>query len=116
MGQNEERNVEQHKIVISVNAQTNIFEIANYINTTTLAPLTAIKIVDKIYTKIESIKTNPFAFKECEPLKTTNKIYRQARCYKWLIVYKTLKNKIIVLGVIHGSRNPALLKNFKKIK
>lgn len=113
MASNQERNFGKFEIILTTHAQNNIEEIASFIAIENLQPLNAIKGVDNIYAKIESIGNNPFSYKECSGLKTSNKIYRQASCYKWLIIYKIKKNTILILGVIHGSRS---IKYIKKLK
>src|SRR5258706_420036 len=79
-------------------------------------PLNAIKIGDAIFAIFDKIATNPFAYKECEQLSTKTKMYRQASCYSWYIIYKILATEIVILGIIHQSRKPARLKALRKVK
>ena len=71
---------------------------------------------NKIFETIDRIALNPFAFRECEEIPTTTKIYRRAVCFSWLIIYKITNAEIVVLGIIHGSRRPSKIKKLKKIK
>jgi plasmid stabilization system protein ParE len=71
---------------------------------------------DRIFETIEQIRKNPLAFKECEALPTPEKIYRQAICMSWLIIFRIKKSEIVILGIIHGSRNPSRLKKIRRIK
>ncbi|MBY0480584.1 MAG: hypothetical protein K2Q21_04445 [Chitinophagaceae bacterium] len=47
---------------------------------------------------------------------TKTKLYRQASCYSWLVIYKITDNEIIILGIIHGSRKPSRVGSFKRIQ
>ena len=53
---------------------------------------------------------------ECRFLPTKKKIYRNIAWGSFLIVYKILKDEILVLGVFHSKQNPAKLKSYRRIK
>ena len=65
---------------------------------------------------VERLDINYFAFPECKFLPTKNKIYRNIIWNKYLIVYKIVKDEILVLGLFHTSQNPDKLKSFRKIR
>ncbi|TAE37417.1 MAG: type II toxin-antitoxin system RelE/ParE family toxin [Sphingobacteriales bacterium] len=110
MGNKKRAIVADDQIRLSQNAITNIDEIAGYIAFIKHQPINAIKIVEAIYKTIDCIALNPLAFKECSHIKTKNKIYRQAVCSSWHIIYKVLPTYITILGVIHTSKNPTEIK------
>jgi plasmid stabilization system protein ParE len=105
-----------YQVVISPNAITNINEITGYIAFINQQPLNAIKVGDAIFQAIDKIGERPYIFKECELIPTKNKIYRQARCLSWYIIYKIRNNQIKILGVIHSSRKPSKIKLLRKVK
>ncbi len=105
-----------YEVRLSQTAHQNINEITGYIAIINSQPVNAIKIGDAIFSTIDRISINPFTFKECEYIRTKTKIYRQAACYKWSIIYRVTGMEIIILGVIHQSRKPARLKALRKIK
>lgn len=105
-----------NQVRVSNNAIKNLNEITGYIAFVNQAPLNAINVGDAFFTLFDRIEQNPFAFKECPELLTKTKIYRQAVCNSWLVIYKITNNEIIILGIIHGSRKPSKLKHLLKIK
>lgn len=86
------------KIRILDEAYKDIENIADYIADDNQQPLNAIKVGETIFTSIERIENNPFAYKECEQLTTKTKIYRQASCLSWIIIYKIMATEIVILG------------------
>jgi len=104
------------KIRVSLNALQNIREVTGYIAFVNQQPLNAIKVGDAFFTLFERIEQNPFAFKECIELPTKTKMYRQASCFSWLVIYKINDTEVIILGIIHGSRKPFKIRSLKKIK
>lgn len=95
------------QINLSQNASKNINEIAEYIAFIKYQPLNATKVVDAIFKTLDCIAQNPYAFKMCPHFKTKTKIYRQAVCLSWNIIYKVGSSTITILGIIHTSRRPA---------
>ena len=116
MGVKKEGVGEKYSVRISENALLNIDEITDYIAREKNAPLTAIKVGEQIFSTIHLIAKRPFSFKECDHLKKTLKIYRQARCMSWYIVYRVKDSTITILGIMHTSRKPGLIKRLKKIE
>ena len=115
MGKQKKATAKTWKITLSTNALQNIDEITGYIAFINHQPLNAIKVGDRIFATFNKISSNPFAFKECEELSTKTKIYRQAVCLSWLIIYKIADAEIKVLGIIHHSRKPSKIKALKKV-
>jgi plasmid stabilization system protein ParE len=116
MGGKKEKTQSTYPVKISENAYRDIDDIAEYIAYVNHQPLNAIKIGDAIFNTIRRIGLNPFAFRECPGLETKTKMYRKAGCKSWLIIYRIERMNIIVLGVIHGSRNSNHIKSMKLIK
>ncbi len=116
MGRKTAQTSEAYKVRISENALLNIDEITGYIALGNQEPLIAIKVGDKIFETIEKIGVRPYSWKECDVLPTKSKMYRQARCFSWYIVYRIAGMQVTILGVIHASRNPATRKSLRKVK
>src|SRR6185312_4711170 len=95
-----------YQVRLSKNALQNIDEIVGYIAFINSQPLNAIKVGDVIFSVIDRIESNPFSFKECSLIPTKTKMYRQAVCLSWYIIYKVVDSHITVLGIIHSSRKP----------
>lgn len=116
MGQSKEKAPEAYSLRITDNAIQNIDDITGYIAYIKHQPLTAIRVGDKIFQTINRIEKNPLAFRECWEIPTKTKIYRQAVCMSWLIIYKVKNFQIVILGIIHTSRKPSRIKSLRKIK
>ena len=116
MGKKENEAPKSFRLSISLPALSDIDEITNFIAYVNGQPLNAVKVGDAIFDAIEKIRKNPYAYKECEAIPTKTKIYRQAVCMSWLIIYKIMKNEIRVLGIIHGARRPTIIKKLRNIK
>ncbi len=116
MGKKEKSTAQARKIRILDEAYKDIENITDFIAQDNQQPLNAIKVGETIFTFIERIENNPFVYKECEQLTTKTKIYRQAACLSWLIIYKITATEIFILGIIHGARNPSKIKKFRKLK
>jgi plasmid stabilization system protein ParE len=116
MGKKENETSKSFRLGISLSALNDLDEITDFITYVNEQPLNAIKVGDAIFDTIDKIRKNPFVYKECEAIPTKTKLYRQAVCMSWLIIYKIMKNEIRVLGIIHGARKPAVIKKLKKVK
>ena len=116
MGHTKEKAPKAYSIRISDNALQNIDDITGYIAYIKHQPLTAIRVGDKIFQTIDRIEQNPLAFRECWEIPTKTKIFRQAVCMNWLIIYKVKASQIVILGIIHSSRRPSRIRSFRKIK
>ena len=116
MGKKEEEVPKSFRLSISLPALNDLDEITDFIAYVNEQPLNAIKVGDAIFKAIDKIKQNPFVYKECETIPTKTKMYRQAVCLSWLIIYKITGSKILILGIIHGARSPKAIKKLRKIK
>lgn len=116
MGKQKKNTTEARQVRISNTAINHIDEITGYIAFIKSEPLNAIKIGDAIFHTIDRIAKNPLAFRECEQLVTLSKMYRQAACFSWSIIYRVTRNEILILGIIHQSRKPAKLLALRKLK
>jgi plasmid stabilization system protein ParE len=116
MGAQKKATPKAYEIRISANALQNLDEITGYIAFINLQPLNAIKVGDAIFTTIDKIAANPYAFKECEEIPTKTKMYRRASCLSWTIIYKISGIEIVILGIIHKARRPSRVKALRKVK
>ncbi len=116
MGHSKEKAPKTYSVRITDNAVQNIDDITGYIAYINHQPLTAIRVGDKIFQIIDRIEKNPLAFRECWEIPTKTKIYRQAVCMSWLIIYRVKNFQIVILGIIHTSRKPSKIKGLRKIK
>ena len=116
MGKKEKATPKTRKLRILTSAYNDIDTIVDFIAFNNQQPLNAIKVSEKIFSTIENIAANPFAYKECEQILTKTKIYRRAMCLSWLIIYKITNTEILILGVIHGARSRSKVSKLRKIK
>jgi plasmid stabilization system protein ParE len=116
MGKPKDENPASYSLRISENALRNLDEITGYIAFIRHQPLNAISVGAKFFETIERIKKNPFAFRECEEIPTSTKIYHKAICSSWLIIFKIKSDVITILGIIHGSRRPSKVSGLRRIK
>jgi plasmid stabilization system protein ParE len=116
MGTPKKGTSETHQIRISNVARQNIDDIIRYIAFVNEQPLNAIKVSEAIESTITKIAEHPYAYKECEQLPTKTKIYRQAVCLSWLIIYRISSTEILILSIIHGARSPKKIGMLRKIK
>ena len=116
MASPKERAPATYKVRITENALQDIDYITGYIAFINHQPLNAIRVGDALFETIDRIGQNPFAFRECLEIPTKNKIYRQAVCLSWLIIYKIKARVVTILGIIHSARKPSRIKKYRKIK
>ncbi|MEI8279018.1 MAG: type II toxin-antitoxin system RelE/ParE family toxin [Bacteroidota bacterium] len=116
MGKQLKENTKDYEVKLSTYALHNIDEITGYIAFIDHQPINAIKVGNAIFDTIERISLHPFAFRECEELATKVKKYRRAVCLTWLIIYKISGSTITILGIIHTSRRPHIIRTLKKNK
>ena len=96
-----------YKISISANAVRNLDEITGYIAFVNHQPINAIKVGDAILDTMQRIELHPYSFRECDAMPTKSKMYRQAVCMSWMIIFKVTNADIKILGIIHSSRKPS---------
>jgi plasmid stabilization system protein ParE len=106
----------KRKVKLSQTAILNLDEITGFIAFIKQQPQNAVKTGDGLLKRIEKIGENPFAFSECEYLPTKGKIYRKAIYKSWSIIYKIAPDDVLILGIVHHSRNPSEVKKIKKQK
>jgi plasmid stabilization system protein ParE len=75
------------------------------------------QILDEIIALADSLIEMPFRYPECKELPTKAKIYRSALYQKkYRIVYRVAYDEVVILGIIHTSRNPSEIKKLKTIR
>jgi plasmid stabilization system protein ParE len=116
MGNTKEKAPKTYSLRITKSALQNIDDITGYIAYIKHQPLNAIRVGDKIFETIDRIEQNPLTFRECEEIPTKTKIYRNAICMSWLIIYKIKVTEIVILGIIHGSRRASKIRKLRKVK
>ena len=116
MGRQKKTTLKNPPLRISGNALRHLDEITGYIAFIHHQPLNAVKVGDAFFKTFDKIAANPFAFRECEELATKTKIYRRAVCHSWSIIFKIMADEIVILGIIHQSRRPAVFSTLRKIK
>lgn len=116
MASPKEKAPEAYKVRITENARQDIDYITGYIAFIHHQPLNAIRVGDAIFDTIDRIGQNPYAYRQCEEIPTSSKIYRKAVCLSWLIIYKIKVREVIILGIIHSSRKPSRIKKLRKVR
>ncbi len=116
MGNAKGKTPKTYSLRITENALKNVDEITGYIAFVKHQPLNAFRAGDKIFETIAKIEKNPLSYRECEEIQTKTKIYRKAVCMSWLIIYKVIALKIVILGIIHGSRLSSKIRILRKVK
>ena len=116
MGKTKRSTPQNRPVRISVDALRHIDEIINYIAFVNQQPLNAIKVSEAIEKTIDNIAQHPLAYKECKPLSTKTKMYRQAVCLSWLIIYRISASEILILAIIHGARHPKEMRKVRRNK
>jgi plasmid stabilization system protein ParE len=103
------------QIKLSATAIQHLDEITGYIAFINQQPLNAVKIGDAFFDTLERIALNPTSFRECEELPTLSKMYRRATFHNWNIIYRINKKEVLILGIIHQSRRPGIIRKLRKI-
>lgn len=78
------------KIEISKKAEYEIKNICEYIEEENGNPFTAIKVKDKLLSKLATIGLSPFAIKSLEGAHSINRNIRKGVCMSWIIIYEIL--------------------------
>jgi len=105
-----------YSLRVTEHAFQNIDQITGYIAFIKHEPLSAISVGNQIFKTIDRIEKNPLAFRESQGIPTKSKIYRQAICLSWLIIYKIKASEIVILGLIHQHRRPSRTRSMRKAK
>ncbi len=74
------------------------------------------KFRDDFPAQVETILPFYLKYSECRFLATSNKIYRNIIWGSYLIIFKILERKILVLGIFHTRQNSKKIKSFRRIK
>jgi plasmid stabilization system protein ParE len=116
MGSAEEKAPKAYPVRITQNALQNIDDITGFIAFINHQPHNAIGVGDAIFQTIERIGDNPFAFRECEEMRTKNKIYRKAVCKSWLIVFRIKAKEVVIIGILYAARRASKVRGLRRIK
>jgi len=116
MVKSKEETPKSYSVRITDHAFHNIDHITGYIAYIKHEPISAIRVGDQIFKTIDRIEKNPLAFRESQGIPTKNKIYRQAICLSWLIIYKIKASEVVILGLIHQHRRPSCTRGIRKAK
>jgi addiction module RelE/StbE family toxin len=96
--------IEQYVVNITANAKKDLREIISYIVRDN--PRTALKILEKLESKIDTLDHFPYRGGYVpELLKKNIKDYRQLLESPWRIIYKIDKNVVNVLLIVDSRRN-----------
>jgi len=116
MGQAKKAAPATYEVRVSSNALQHLREITGYIAFVQHQPLNAIKVGDAIDATIDRIGITPNAFREVAQLPTVSKMYRQAVCLSWSIVFRIKHDEVLILGIIHTASRMSKLKVLRKIR
>jgi plasmid stabilization system protein ParE len=116
MGTKKKGIAEGYPVRVTEKAEKDVNEIVGFISDKRKQTLNGLRVADALERKFVRIGRNPWAFKECEEIPTTSKMYRRAACYSWSIVYRISHAEVIILGVIHQSSKPSRTRELRKIK
>jgi len=95
MGNTKKKASKTYSLRISEKALQNIDDITGYIAYIKRQPLNAIHVGDRIIETVDRIEKSPLAFRECEEIRTKNKIYRKAVGMNWLIFSDFGHNRLL---------------------
>ena len=93
------------KPVISAEARRDLKEIQSYIAEDKESPQTAVRVIEKILDRIETLLSFPDSGTQLSPKVDFPTNYRYLREAGYHIFYRHEDNKIFVDRVIHGKRN-----------
>ena len=98
------------KVVLTLRAQTSLEEITDYYLLQHTAART-VKVIESLEEAFELIARKPKNYPVCFDIKKPVENIRQIIVHNtFKIVYRIQKDKIEVLEIFHGKRNPALIK------
>jgi plasmid stabilization system protein ParE len=101
----------KYEVRISNYAFSNLKEIHHYIAFSNFRPEVAADVVSAIENKIlKDISIFPFYFPECPARRTKAKLYRQALCKNYKIIFKIDQEIISIIGIVHNSRSKSFIK------
>lgn len=101
----------QYEVRISNYAFCNLEEIYQYIAFNDFKPTVASEVVAAIESKIlKDIPSFPTFYPECPARRTKSKIYRQAMCKNYKVIFKVEGKVISIIGIVHSSRSASFIK------
>lgn len=103
------------EIIITEHALKTVHDEFNYLKEFVSVKI-AHKFKDEFVNQVDVILPFYLSHPECRFLPTRNNIYRNIIWGNFLIVYKILKNEILILGLFHSKQNPVKLKAYRRIK
>lgn len=89
-----------YKIVISKKVRKDIKKIGNYVKRYNID-----KVIKKIYEDIEELDVMPRIHKTLYSYKDPNGEYRRMISGKYIIIYKIIKNRIIIIRIFSQKQN-----------
>lgn len=108
MGEERKRDFKGTPIQISAKAAAEIENIFRFIAIEQEKPLTARKVREKIFEKINKIGMAPYANKPWMRSYVRDRDIRQGVVLSWVIIYEILEDKIEIHKVVHRSKNDDL--------
>lgn len=100
-----------YRVVIPSTAKESLREIISHIKKE--SPVAATKVRKELIRKAKSLSESPERFSKEEYLSGKPGNYRSVARWHYKIIYKVLKNEVVILRFIHTSRNPELIKKIE---
>ena len=102
------KNSERNSVLtlsLSAEARRDLKSIQDYLAVEKESPLTALKVIEKILDRIESLLNLPDSGTLLSPKVDFSTTYRYVKASGYLIFYRHENNQILVDRIIHGKRN-----------
>ena len=100
------------KLVLTASAETSLEEITDYYITHHSAER-AIKVIDSIEEAFDRIVSSPNSYPVCFDVpKPTENMRQLIVHHTFKVIYRIADDRIEIIEVFHGKRNPELLKGF----
>ncbi len=100
-----------YQVVIPPIAKKSLREIVNHIKKK--SPVAAIKVRKELIRLAKSLCELPERFSKEENLLDKPGNYRSVTYWHYKIIYKVLTNEVVILGFMHTSRDPELVKKME---
>ncbi|MFZ9847269.1 MAG: type II toxin-antitoxin system RelE/ParE family toxin [Flavobacteriales bacterium] len=100
--------MKSYKVIVSKQAQGALKDIVEYIALDSVSASRHVKRT--LISLIKSLQNNPEKFSKEELLSGKKKNYRSVSKWHYKVVYVVAKQEVIVLDIIHTSRNPNTVK------
>ena len=108
-----EKNTQNNEYIVELSdyALYELDELYNYIFWRLSSPINANRFKEKIYSKLEILKTNPYIYPQLSDYSNPNYKYRKLTVNNYVIIYYILeKEKLVYIVHIYYSKS-----NYKKI-